>query len=301
MDRARAAVVIVSDALVDVVEDCGGMRTEYPGGAGLNLAIGVRRLGVPAWLAAPLADDENGRWLRAVLDGEGVQLIPLHTELSTGVAVSTRVGGEPSYEFSESVYQRRFRYSATDVELMGQGNVIVVNSFPLGDLDQVADLVDMMQGTGSAIVVDPNVRPSLIGEGNDYREGFLRVASVADLVKLSLQDVESLFESAAKDVVANLLTMGVGAVVLTEAEQGASVFTVDGGRVRVPVPARPDPVVDTMGAGDATLAQLLCGIARHGLLRTSEEWRDLLSQAMEVAANTCRIKGAILEVRQETK
>jgi fructokinase len=62
--------------------------------------------------------------------------------------------------------------------------------------------------------------------------------------------------------------------------------------VRVPIAERPDPIVDTMGAGDATLATAIAFILRHhGLPRSQTGWRACLDEAMRVAAATCRRAG----------
>ena len=61
-----------------------------------------------------------------------------------------------------------------------------------------------------------------------------------------------------------------------------------------PIRQLPGPIVDTMGAGDATLAQVTSTIHRRGLPETAEDADELLKEAMLVAAATCRHPGALL-------
>lgn len=104
-----------------------------------------------------------------------------------------------------------------------------------------------------------------------------------------------------EEVIDDLLECGVRAVVLTKAEAGASVRTVDGVTVDVPVPRRPEPVVDTMGAGDAALASLVCGVAEYGADLTDDRWGELLTRAMNTAADVCRTKGGSLAAGRHRK
>ncbi|WP_368665902.1 PfkB family carbohydrate kinase [Cryobacterium sp. Y62] len=51
--NAPARVAVVGDALIDVLRDSEASR-EFPGGAALNVAVGLAVLGVPTTLMAPL-------------------------------------------------------------------------------------------------------------------------------------------------------------------------------------------------------------------------------------------------------
>ena len=69
-----APVVVIGDALIDELRDDSGVR-EFVGGAALNVAVGLTRLGVPATLIAMVGDDEAGAHIRSYLEDYGVALI----------------------------------------------------------------------------------------------------------------------------------------------------------------------------------------------------------------------------------
>ncbi|MCW2699615.1 MAG: sugar kinase [Blastococcus sp.] len=287
-------VAVVGDILVDVVVGEDGTSTRTPGGAGLNVAIGVQRLGVPSFLAAPVASDDAGRWLQGVAAQEGVGLIPLASAGGTGVATSVRHDGEPRYEFSDSIHQRRYTFTDQDVEALKVAEVLALTSFPMDDRAQVDEVLDLVRRTGRPFLVDPNVRPTLTPDPERYLAGLRRLAGVADVVKVSTQDAAHLGAGTADEFVRNLLACGAGAVVLTMAEQGARVRTRGGVAVDVPVPIRTEHVVDTMGAGDAVLAELACGMSENGTDLAADAWEDLLRRAMGLAADICRTRGGSL-------
>ncbi len=59
-------VVVIGDALIDELRDDTGVR-EFVGGAALNVAVGLSRLGVPTSLIAMVGDDEAGEQIRSYL------------------------------------------------------------------------------------------------------------------------------------------------------------------------------------------------------------------------------------------
>lgn len=66
-----SSVVVIGDALIDELRDDAGVK-EFVGGAALNVAVGLSRLGVPTTLIAMVGDDEAGAKIRAYLDDYGV-------------------------------------------------------------------------------------------------------------------------------------------------------------------------------------------------------------------------------------
>lgn len=289
----RTGVAVIGDAIVDVIEDHLGGRTRHPGGAGLNVAVGIRRLGTPCILATPLAHDEDGHRLANHLRTEGVELVRLPGGTASGVAFSRRDKGEPEYIFSDTLLRRRFAFPPETAVRLADSRVHAITSFPMDDATQVDHLVALVHDGQLTAVIDPNVRPTLLGDVGAYREGFLRLAAVSALTKLSIQDARLLFGDVHPDQVVDLLlATGPAAVVLTAASNGVSVRTRGGDYAHAPAFA--GPVADTMGAGDAVLARLLVEVEAQGIDLDEPSWRALLRDAMRIAAVVCRTSGGEL-------
>ena len=62
------------------------------------------------------------------------------------------------------------------------------------------------------------------------------------------------------DVASRILGFGVATILFTHGRGGAGVTTRDGSARPVPIASGEGPVVDTMGAGDATLATVITHI-----------------------------------------
>jgi fructokinase len=120
--------------------------------------------------------------------------------------------------------------------------------------------------SGHALVmVDPNVRPWVIGDADTYRRRLRRVLERSDVVKVSEDDLAWLEpERSAADAARMLLQAGPRVVLLTRGADGVQVVT---GAGDVPVPAPEVEVVDTIGAGDAFGGGFLAWWRAQGLGR----------------------------------
>jgi fructokinase len=287
-------VVTIGDGIIDAVQISEAPPTLYPGGAGLNLAVGLARLGLPSVLAARIGLDRNGFRLTRYLREEGVELINTPNADFTGVATSRRLAGEPSYDFTPSLYRRRIAFNTTLLKAIAEAPVVAVNSFSYANLKQADALCEALHCAPGLKILDPNPRPRLIVELDAFREGFERAIRAATLVKLSDEDAKLLYGRVDDRVAESLFERGVEIVLLTRGKLGASLFTRSGLRVVEPAASLAAPIVDTMGAGDATLASVIAFILVEGMPRAIEAWRACLKQAMDIAAATCRSAGGAL-------
>lgn len=285
------AVLSIGDCLVDAIEVQPGSPERHPGGAALNLAVGLSRLGLRSGLVARLGADPDGFRLRRYLRDEGVHLFETRTVDPTGVVMSSRLNGEPAYSFAPVMFRRRIAFTDPTITAIANAKVVAVNSFPFDNAGQVAALLEALKRASGLIVVDPNPRPRLIADVAAFRDGAEQAFARSSIAKISDEDADLLYCEAEVEVVARLLSLGIQTVVFTHGSKGAAIYTRDGLEVRVPIAERPDPIVDTMGAGDATLAAAIAFIIRHGLPRSQTGWRACLDEAMRVAAATCRRPG----------
>jgi fructokinase len=286
------SVVVVGDALIDELRDDRGVR-EFVGGAALNVAVGLSRLGVPARLIATVGDDEPASRIRRYLADYGVELIATPSLLGTARAVSTRSGGgEPAYEFNEAAQRRRIRFGEHERAAMGEADLIAVSCFAFDDTEQIAELADAVAEAAVPLAVDPNPRSGMLRDKDEFVRGFERLAASAALVKVGDDDATLLYGGRLDALRARVIDLGAGAVLATEGAAGA---TIEAGDVVVtePVSNLPGRIVDTMGAGDAAFAAALAALV-HETPSGHDEWEAVLRAAMDVAAATCRFEGALL-------
>jgi fructokinase len=285
-------VVVIGDALVDELRDDTGTR-EFVGGAALNVAVGLARLGVPTTLIAMVGDDEDGAAIRAFLDTHGVSLLRTASAHGSSRAVSERVDGEPRYVFNAAARNRNVDFGDAERAAIADARLVVVSCFPFDDDAQAAALEEVI-GDGSTLVVDPNPREAMMSDRGRFERNALRLAGTSLLVKVGDDDAPFLAAEGLDDLVPELTSRGARVVLATEGKAGAHI--VDGGiTVSSDIASLPGPIVDTMGAGDASLASVVADVVRAGQPVDAEAWARVLDRAMLVAAATCRSEGALLQ------
>jgi fructokinase len=291
-------ITVVGDALIDELRDPGGSR-EFVGGAALNVAVGLALLGDDATLVAMVGDDEPAEHIRAYLDDYGVRLVASPSEHGTSRAVSIREDGEPRYEFNEAAQHRRLGFDDATRAALADADLVVVSCYPFDDDEQVDLLLDAIDGPERRLIVDGNPRSGMLHDRRRFLENFERVAARSMLVKVGDEDAELLLDAPLAEFVRRLggnadATDAAGpAVLATAGRDGASIHHRDL-VVRAGIVSLPGAVIDTMGAGDATLSSVVHRIAQDGMPASADDWSAALREAMTIAAATVRHEGALL-------
>lgn len=281
----------IGDGIVDLIRDDNGKEEWHPGGAALNLAVGLSRLGHQSVLAGRIGADRDGFRVMRYLRDEGVRLINFPTADFTGVAISERQNGEPRYRFNAAMYRRRVVFTAELMAALAQARVVAVNTFPFQSLSQAEELVAARGDLAGLFIVDPNPRPNLVRDLSVFRRGFELNLPGCFLVKLSVEDVGLLYGGEEADAVARIQSLGAQRVLLTRGAGGASLFMSDEAPIHVGSAVSAGEVVDTMGAGDATLAAVIDWLLRRGVPDGAQAWKACLERAMRIAGATCKSNG----------
>jgi fructokinase len=311
LHESGGVVAVAGEALVDMVPAPVGDYFEIaPGGSPANVAVGLARLGVPARLLARIADDMLGRRIRGHLTGNGVELdhAATATEQTSMAMVAVDPDGVPSYDF-RIAGTADWQWTAAELiralEPGAAGPVVALHSgsLALTTPPGAAVLRDLMRRAAATATIsyDPNCRPLLMGSPADVLAGAHELLAVADVVKVSSEDLEWLSPGSTPEaLLEDWLERGPAVVAITLGGDGALAGTSGGVRARRP--GVPVTVIDTVGAGDTFSAALLAGLHRRGLLgaraRPALHAMDantldgLLDEAVLAAAITCSRRGA---------
>jgi fructokinase len=245
-------IVVVGEALVDVVVSPEGGVTRRPGGSPLNVAVGLARLGEDTGLLTRVGDDDDGDLVREHLAASNVRLLEAGVADATGVAAARlTAAGDASYEFTVD-WDLPLTPLPEDADALHFGSLGAL--LPPG-AQSVAALAEAAAAAGLPVSYDPNVRPALTPDAQSTWAEVSRLAAYADLVRLSEEDAEFLLpDDPVTDVAAQLIDCGARVVVITSGE-GPTIALSNAGEAAVPAP-RAD-VVDTVGAGDSFMAALV--------------------------------------------
>lgn len=286
------SVVVAGEALIDLVPAPAGDLDAHPGGGPFNTARWLGRLGTPTGFLGALADDAFGRRLRASLREADVSLHSvIETRLPTTLALAELDDeGAARYSFySEGTSMRDVH--ASQIRLPEDLDALCVGSIGL-ILEPIASAigvaVEIAHGRGALVMLDPNVRASLIEDRARYMDRLESVLARTDVLKLSAEDAAWLVPGEHPvDAARALGARGPRVVLLTEGGSGATVLAGD---TPAHFPAAQVDVVDTIGAGDAFSAGFLASWLRAGFAPGAV--LDACQFALRVAALACSMPGA---------
>jgi fructokinase len=281
-----------------------------PGGSPMNVALGFARLGQPAAFAGGVSNDFFGRHLRAFLDAEGVD-----TRFLIGIDAPSTLSfvaiehGEPAYTF--------FGNGAADTlltpdmlpdELFEETRALHVGSISLlhpPTAETILSVCERLRGK-ALISFDPNIRAGLVRDEAAYRARIEHLFGIADLVKISVVDLDWVMPHTPVDqAAAAILAHGAELVVITLGDDGIAAWRT-GDTTPVHVPVFNVRVGDTIGAGDTVDAALLVGLAERDALSRAAiaampraELHATVRFAAAAAAITVTRAGADLPRRHE--
>ncbi|WP_209833887.1 carbohydrate kinase [Ruegeria sp. HKCCE3926] len=292
-------ILCCGEALIDMISEptaSGAIGfVPHTGGAVLNTAVAMGRLGVPVGMLTGLSSDMFGQQLIDALKASHVD--------TTHVIISDR----PTTLAFVQLSDKHASYSFVDENTAGRmllpedmpDQLPAVSALYLGGIslacepcaDAYAALLDR-HGSDRAVMLDPNIRPDFIKDQTRFRTRLNRMISRADIVKVSDEDLDWIIPGAESEAAkaSVLLQAGPSVVIVTRGSDGAHGYLADGSEVSVPV--KPVEVVDTIGAGDTFNAGVLTELSRAGHL-TKSGLRGLtvesLQAAMELGADVAAV------------
>ena len=278
------------------------------GGSPFNVAVGLSRLGRGAALFTGLSSDPLGRRLERTLKEEGVDTTWLVRKRNPTTLALVGVGpdGVPQYTFYGhdaadcSVGETDLPELPRSVAAIHFGSYSLVVEPTGSSLLQLA----LRNHDGRLVSFDPNPRLNIEPDLDRWRRRVEDFSKIADLIKVSDEDLEMLFPGDDIDsAISRWSSRGVRLIVVTRGGDGARVSLC--GEV-FEAAGRAVEVVDTVGAGDSFQAALLCGLdelgraTKSGLSKVSlDECRRIVDFAMTAAAMTCTRRGADLPLRSD--
>lgn len=284
-------VLVIGEALVDVVSRDGGEPQLHAGGSPFNVAVGLARLDVPTRLAAQIGPDAYGDLLREHLHHADVQLDLLEPapERTSTAQAQLAADGSASYTF-DLVWDPAALPDPAGFEAVHVGSLGTALE-PGASL--VAGLAVGADALGVAVSYDPNVRLAVEPDVTVWRRVFAAIAPHASIIKLSDEDAAALFPGEDLRELACRLAADRAIVAVTLGADGALVAA---GPDLVSVPPADVRVVDTIGAGDSFMAAMLSWCAMYDWPTAGEldatELTDLAMYASSAAAITCSRPGA---------
>ena len=267
-------VATAGEALIDLIAGPDGRFEPCLGGAVYNLTRALARQGVETLYLNPLSRDRFGRQLAAALAQDGVHLanpVPVQ-EVTSLAVVNVDANGHPDYAFYRQGVADRAITAALLTQACTQAeslSLVCTGALALApeDADTYLPWLAAQRQAGRTVVMDANLRPSVMPNLAQYRHHVLTALQYADVIKASDEDLVHLdlpganSQAQAQHLLqhsrANVLALTLGA-------KGAALLTRNG-QVFQARELASLVVVDTVGAGDCFLAGLVTAMLEHQL------------------------------------
>jgi len=295
-------VWVVGEVLIDLIPD-GVERKAVVGGGPANTAKALAKLGINTQFIDGISSDKYGKMALKELHKDNVKLDFAHfSDKPTCLAiVSLDSSGSATYEF---IIEETATFDFTPTwlpdpvsnkpSLLHIGTLVTAIEPAASTLHKWAsDLAEV-----APIIFDPNIRPAVMGNRDEYVKQIERWIDIATAVKVSDDDIKWLYpDKSIDDVASAWLAKGAKLVVVTFGDKGLSAFSE---QEKISVPAQKVIVADTVGAGDTVGAILVEAIIESGLENLhGEVLKKMLERAAKAAAITVSRTGAVPPTKDE--
>ena len=300
------SVLVIGEALVDVVHGINGEIKNIPGGSPANTAVALARLGTKTYMKARTSSDQFGTEIRNYLTNQNVNLDYSFVVDSPSSVIDAVIQKDGSAKY-EANLNGAADYGWTFAEL-NQEIDPDIQIIQLGSLTSYVEpgatnvekwFAQLRQSDKYLLTFDPNIRHPLDGQNEkDVRNRAKRLASLSHVVKASDEDLNWIFSNDnPKDSAINIIKSGASLVFVTLGKKGA--FAVNKKHEIIEVLAKEIDVIDTIGAGDTFAAALITQLLEKSWINENEleklkttDLTAILTNCALAAAITCSRQGA---------
>ena len=288
-------VWVCGEVVIDLIPD-GTERKAVVGGGPANTAKALSKLGITTQFIDGISTDKYGQMALNELQKDGVLLdfVKFSDKPTCLAIVSLNSKGGATYEFVIDD-TATFDFSTS---WLPDPQSLKPSLLHIGTLATVIEpgatvLFKWAQSVANIapIVFDPNIRPAVLGDRDEYVKKVEKWVEISSAVKVSDEDLNWLYPGKAIDeIVSKWLEIGVQLVEVTLGDKGITAYRKN---EHISVDAVKVVVADTVGAGDTVGAVLVEAIVNNGLDKlTGEVLKTMLNRASKAAAITVSLTGA---------
>ena len=299
-------IITIGEYLIDMLPETSGVALQdvekfqkKPGGAPINVAVGIHRLGGDVLVVTQVGEDAFGKFLIDVIKKEGMDTKYIYqtSKVNTCLAfVSLDAQGDRDFMFYRNPSADQLldlddmTLETIDYDIIHFGSVGLAE-YPLKDsTDKFIEHANKHQ---KIISFDVNIRDMLFQDTLSYRTLIRKYINKAHIIKLSIEELFSLSneKESIKAAVKDIMNPNHKIIIISDGANGVYAFTHNTIFYEASLSTE---VIDTTGAGDALMAGFLFKASLANNVFESEDWiQEALKIGVLCATKTIQKKGAM--------
>jgi len=316
MSNRNYDVTALGELLIDFTENGTSAQGNpimeaNPGGAPCNVLAMLERLGKKTAFIGKVGKDMFGNQLKAAVEEVGIdtRALIMDEEVHTTLAfVHTYPDGDRDFSFYRNPgADMMLTMDEVPDDLIRDSRIFhfgTLSSTHEGVREATRHAIEVAKEAGCIITFDPNLRPPLWKSLEDARVEIEYGLTKCDVLKISDNEVEFLFDTTDYDKGAALIEekYHIPLVLITMGKDGSRAY-YNGRRVEC-APFLQEHTIETTGAGDTFCASILNYVLEHGLEDLSDEnLMEMLTFANAGASLITTRKGAlrVMPTREEVE
>lgn len=287
----KQGITSLGEAIVDFIAT-DSSNTTYQrllGGATVNVAVGIRRHGIPSYYLCRLGTDETSRFVEGKLKNENVDLSfsSYHSNKSIcSVYIHMNHEGERYFHSyvnetpDEWITPRElFKEPFVNSKIFYFGSGTLFHPIARKTTEQALQYAKV---ENIEIAFDANIRLKRWESEQQCRDTILSYAKKAEIVKMTEEELLFLTETVTlEEGLQHIAELEIPFLFITKGKDGACAIHKD---IFVHVPGIAVKAVDTTGAGDAFMAALLSSFHDRGIPQNEAQLTDYTMFANKAGA-----------------
>ena len=286
-------IYAIGETLLDIIFKSGQPQAAKPGGAMLNSAVSLGRIGLPVNLISEYADDDVGSIINRFLheNGVGTAFVDHYKDGKTALAIAVlNENNDASYTFYKNYPESRLEM---EFPVIRKDDIILCGSIYAITSEIRRKFTEFISGSkekGAIVIYDPNFRTAHSSELEELRPLIVENMKMAKLIRGSDEDFRNIFGAGTPDEAWETVSNYCNSLVYTASAEAVYVRT-SGYSGKFPV--RKIKPVSTIGAGDNFNAGMIAAIYKYKIteqdiaLMGEEMWSKVVSTGIDFASDVC--------------
>lgn len=283
----------IGETVFDIIFKEGQPRAAKPGGAMLNTAVSLGRIGLPVYFISEYGNDSVGDIIDRFLVQNGIntKYVNRFYDGQTKLALAfLDENNDASYSFYDKYPTRRL---TAQLPVINDNDILLFGSiYAITDhiRNKFRKFIRSASKSGGLVIYDPNFRTAHSSELDTLRPLIIENMKDSDLVRGSDEDFMNIFGAFDADEAWDAVRQYCGCIVYTASTEGVFVRTKG---FKGTFPVKQITPVSTIGAGDNFNAGMIAALYKKEISREEigkmgeDKWLQVIGRGVEFATNVC--------------